>query len=58
MSAIGVRKSRSGAAGGAAGVTAGMASGLRNRGKADKPEDILYLNLLCEEKVKDRKDET
>ena len=61
LSSTGVRKSRSGAAGGAAGVTAGvtagMASGLRIQDKADKTEDILYLNLLCEDMVKDRKDE-
>ena len=58
MSSTGVRKSRSGAAGGAAGVTTGTASGLRNRDKVDKPEEILYSNLLCEDMVKDRKDET
>ena len=56
MSSTGVRKSRSVAAGGTAGVTTGMASGLRNRDKADKPEEMLYLNLLCEDMVKDRKD--
>ena len=50
----GVRKSMRGSLG-AGGVTAGTTPGLRISDKAVKPADILYLNLLCDDILKDRK---
>ena len=40
---------------GAGGVTAGTTSGINISDKVVKPADILYLNLLCDDILKDRK---
>ena len=50
----GVRKSMRGSLG-AGGVTAGTTSGLSISDKVVKPADILYLSLLCDDMLKDRK---
>lgn len=46
LSSTGVKQSIRGASEASAGVTAGMVSELMTRYTADKPEDILFLNLL------------
>ena len=40
---------------GAGGVTVGTTSGLSISDKVVKPADILYLSLLCDDMLKDRK---